>query len=111
MKSSFEVPMNFFRKIHQFFISDFLHSKFPKSRWICGMSRIDTLNLTLSVHTFEVKSYFNIENRLSLRDTLIKTGDDKNYVWTKVGPNPSRIHKTTKNMILYKNLMFIFSFV
>ena len=46
-----------------------------------------------------------------LRDTLIKTGDDKNYVWTKVGPNPSRIHKTTKNMILYKNLMFIFSLV
>ena len=25
--------------------------------------------------------------------------------------NPSRIHKTTKNMILYKNLMFIFSLV
>ena len=48
---------------------------------------------------------------VKLRDTLIKTGDDKNYVWTKVGPNPSRIHKTTKNMILYKNLMFIFSFV
>ena len=46
-----------------------------------------------------------------LRDTLIKMGYDKNYVWTKVGPNPSRIHKTTKNMILYKNLMFIFSFL
>ena len=44
-----------------------------------------------------------------LRDTLIKTGDEKNYVWTKVAPNPSRIHKTTKNMILCKNLMFIFS--
>ena len=48
---------------------------------------------------------------MRLRDTLIKTGDDKNYVWTKVGPNPSRIHKSTKNMILYKNLMFIFSFL
>ena len=46
-----------------------------------------------------------------LRDTLIKTGDEKNYVWTKVPPNPSRIHKTTKNMILYKNLMFIFSLI
>ena len=41
-----------------------------------------------------------------LRDTLIKTGDDKNFVWTKVAPNPSRIHKTTKNMILCKNLKF-----
>ena len=39
-----------------------------------------------------------------LRDTLIKTGGDNNY-----GPNPSRFNKTTKNMILYKNLMFIFS--
>ena len=46
-----------------------------------------------------------------LRDTLVKTGDDKNYFWTKVGPNPSRIHTTTNNMILYKNLMFIFSLV
>ena len=46
-----------------------------------------------------------------LIDTLIKTGDEKNYVWTKVPPNPSRIHKTTKNMILYKNLMFIFSLI
>ena len=41
----------------------------------------------------------------------IKTGDEKNYVWTKVAPNPSRIHKTTKNMILCKNLMFIFSLI
>ena len=48
---------------------------------------------------------------VSLRDTLIKTGDEKNYVWTKVPPNPSRIHKTTKNMILCKNLMFIFSLI
>ena len=39
MKNSFEVSMNFFRKIQQFFMSDFLHSKFPKMRWICGMSR------------------------------------------------------------------------
>ena len=46
-----------------------------------------------------------------LRDTFIKTGDEKNYVWTKVAPNPSRIHKTTKNMILCKNLMFIFSLI
>ena len=39
MKSSFDVLMNFFRKIHQFFISDFLHSKFPKRRRISGISR------------------------------------------------------------------------
>ena len=50
-------------------------------------------------------------SKSSLRDTLFKTGDEKNFVWTKVAPNPSRIHKTTKNMILYKNLMFIFSFL
>ena len=49
--------------------------------------------------------------KTNLRDTLIKTGDEKNYVWTKVAPNPSRIHKTTKNMILCKNLMFIFSLI
>lgn len=48
---------------------------------------------------------------IRLRHTLVKTGDDKNYVWTKLGPNPSRLHKTMKNMILHKNLMFIFSFV
>ena len=29
----------------------------------------------------------------------------------KLGPNPSRIHKTTNNMIHYKNLMFICSFL
>ena len=44
-----------------------------------------------------------------LRETLFKTEDDKNYGWTKVAQNPSRIHKTTENMILYKDLMFIFS--
>ena len=48
---------------------------------------------------------------IALRDTLIKTRDEKNYVWTKVPPNPSGIHKTTKNMILYKNLMLIFSLI
>ena len=31
--------MNSFRKIHQFFMSDFLHSKYAKRRRICGMSR------------------------------------------------------------------------
>ena len=46
-----------------------------------------------------------------LRDTLFKTGDEKNYVWTKVAPNPSRIHKTTTNTILCKNLMFVFSLI
>ena len=46
-----------------------------------------------------------------LRDTLIKTGDEKNYVWTKSPQNPSRIEKFTKNMILCKNLMFIFSLI
>ena len=39
MKNSFEVSMNFFRKIQQFFMSDFLHSKILKMKWICGMSR------------------------------------------------------------------------
>ena len=39
MKNSFEVSMGFFRKIQQFFMIDFLHSKFPKMRWIYGMSR------------------------------------------------------------------------
>ena len=41
MKNGFEVSMNFFRKIQQLFMSDFLQSKFPKMRWICGMSRTD----------------------------------------------------------------------
>ena len=45
MKNSSEVSMDFFRKIQQFFMSDFLHSKFPKMRWICGMSRADFRNL------------------------------------------------------------------
>ena len=45
------------------------------------------------------------------RETLFKTEDDKNYVWTKFASNPSRIHETTKNMILCKDLMFIFSLV
>ena len=40
-ENSFEVPMDFFRKIQQFFMSDFLHSKFPNMRWICGMLRAD----------------------------------------------------------------------
>ena len=39
MKNSFELSMNFFRKNNQFFMSDFLHSKFPKRRRVCGMSR------------------------------------------------------------------------
>eukprot|EP00493_Phyllostaurus_siculus_P010085 UN10222 len=30
--------MNFFRKMMQLFIRDFLQSKFPQRRWICGMS-------------------------------------------------------------------------
>ena len=56
------------------------------------------------------KLAFN-SNFSPLRETLIKRGDDKNYVWTKVAPNPSRIHRTTKNMILCKNRMFIFSLI
>ena len=48
---------------------------------------------------------------LNLRDTLIKTRDEKNYVWTKIPSNSSRIQKTSKNMILCKNLMFIFTFL
>ena len=36
MKESFE---DFIRKNQQFFMNDFLHSKFPKMRWICGMCR------------------------------------------------------------------------
>ena len=50
-------------------------------------------------------------HNIYLRDTLIKSGDDKNYVGTKVALNPSRFHEATKNSILCKNLMFIFSLV
>ena len=65
----------------------------------------------LSMRTnFHAKAFI-FDSEKSLRDTLIKTGDEKNFVWTKVAPNPSRIHKTTKNMILCKNLMFIFSLI
>ena len=39
--TSFELSINFFRKIQQFFMSDFLHSKYAKRRRICGMSRAD----------------------------------------------------------------------
>ena len=39
MKNIFEVSTDFLRKIEQFFMNKFLHSKFPKMRWICGMSR------------------------------------------------------------------------
>ena len=35
--------MEFFKKIQQFFMSNFLHSKFFKMRWICGMSRTDKI--------------------------------------------------------------------
>ena len=37
MKNSFEVSIDFFRRIQQFFMSDFLHSKDAKRRRICGM--------------------------------------------------------------------------
>eukprot|EP00493_Phyllostaurus_siculus_P024047 UN24384 len=33
--------MQFFKKFHQFFMSDFLHTKIPKRRRIWGMSRVD----------------------------------------------------------------------
>ena len=41
MKNRFELSINFFRKVEQFFMGDFLHSKYPKRRRICGMSRAD----------------------------------------------------------------------
>ena len=37
MKNSLEESMNFFKKIQQFFISDFMQSKFLKRIWICGI--------------------------------------------------------------------------
>ena len=37
--TSFELSINFFKKILQFFMSDFLHSKYAKRRRICDMSR------------------------------------------------------------------------
>ena len=39
--TSFELSINFFRKIQQFFMSDFLYSKYAKRRRICGMSRAE----------------------------------------------------------------------
>ena len=39
--TSFELSINFFKKILQFFMIDFLHSKYAKRRRICGMSRAD----------------------------------------------------------------------
>ena len=41
--TSFELSINFFKKIQQFFMSDFLHSKYAKRRRICGMSRADVI--------------------------------------------------------------------
>ena len=41
--TSFELSINFFRKIQQFFMSDFLHSKYAKRRRICCMSRAEKL--------------------------------------------------------------------
>ena len=43
MKNIFEVSMDFLRKIEQFFMNKFLHSKFPKMRWICDMSRAELI--------------------------------------------------------------------
>ena len=40
--------MDFWRKIQQFFMNDFLHSKFPKMRWICGMSRAENYSSSMS---------------------------------------------------------------
>eukprot|EP00493_Phyllostaurus_siculus_P024642 UN24983 len=37
--TSFELSINFFKKIQQFFMSGFLHSKYAKRSRICGMSR------------------------------------------------------------------------
>ena len=58
MKNSFEVSMDFFRKIQQFFMSDFLHSKFPKMRWICGMSRADDKILNFFARDLRLKVWF-----------------------------------------------------
>ena len=41
--TSFELSINFFKKIQQFFMSDFLHSKYAKRRRICDMSRTENL--------------------------------------------------------------------
>ena len=53
----------------------------------------------------------SFSENICLRDTLLKSGDDKNYVGTKVALNPSRFHEATKNSILCKNLMIIFSLI
>ena len=56
--TSFELSINFFKKILQFFMSDFLHSKYAKRSRICDMSRaeIKTKVLPLSKGKLETNS-------------------------------------------------------
>ena len=49
MKNSCEVSMDFFRKIQQFFMYDFLHPNFSKMRWIFGMSRAEVYFLYIKI--------------------------------------------------------------
>ena len=70
--------MEFFRKSQQFFVSNFLHSNFPKSRWIWGMSR--AVYVYLRLHTFS--SFMATEN----------TQNSMNFQLQEHAPSCAKLH-------------------
>ena len=70
--TSFELSINFFRKNQQFFMSDFLHSKYARRRRICGMSRAEKTR-SCSFVQFFVCTLFYLSETSNISTAITRT--------------------------------------